>query len=267
VCTLLEETSEMTYLIIGSTALYRHIGGRVPKDLDVFTDNPVRKTDDDFWHPSFHGIWGPNEERYATLDELYSIKMSHTYWSLKNGSWEKHVFDLIRMKEAGAKLDLGIHKILYDVWTERYGAKRVDLDMDKADFFDDAVPRTYDHDSVHYSVAYGDHPMYEDFLKDGEEIMMDMKKIWAAPFEDQVRLFREEIYATALERKVIPSNYTASPHAAYAWALKRTITSLTKGKSARFIAENLDIFRKPDVDYVQRHKDQAHKLIPFERTN
>jgi len=260
----------MTYLIIGSTAAHQRFDNwREPKDLDVFTDSPLpgMKSVDDFWHPSFSEIWGPGRRGLASKDELYTIKLSHIYWDLRNGSWEKHAYDLVQMKAQGAQLDLDLHKRLYTVWEERYGKKQVDLDMDKADFFDDAVPRRYDHDSVHYSVAYGDHPMYEDFLKDGEEIMMDMKKIWAAPFDQQVRLFREEIYATALERKVIPSNYTASPHAAYAWALKRTITSLTKGKSARFIAENLDIFRKPDVDYVQRHKDQAHKLIPFERTN
>jgi hypothetical protein len=256
------------YLVIGSEAMRHWFGDdvRLPKDIDVFTDLPQAPTIDTFWHPSFEDIF-PNAHsaRYATVEELYTIKMSHIYWDLPNGSWNKHKGDLIFLERQGVTLDLQMHNALYKVWEEKHGKKRVDLDMDKASFFDDAVPRVYDHDSVHYSVAYGDAPLYESFLKDGEEINIDMKKVWAAPFETQVKLFREEIYATALERVVIPKNYRCSPGAAYSWALRRTITSLTKGRSARFIAENLDIFSSPDVDYVKRHKENAHKLIKFER--
>lgn len=256
------------YLIIGSQAAkYRIPTWREPKDFDVFTELPSTDNIDAYWHSSFEEIF-PHYLKgkfFATLDELYTIKVSHLYWDLRNNTWEKHAYDVVKLKEHGATLDLQMHNALYKVWEEKHGKKVVDLDMDKASFFDDAVPRVYDHDSVHYSVAYDDHPLYEDFLKDGEEINIDMKKVWAAPFETQVKLFREEVYATALERKVIPSNYTCSPRAAYAWALKRTITSLTKGRSARFIVENLDTFRAPDVDYVQRHRDNAHKLIKFKR--
>lgn len=258
----------MTYIIIGSTAArYWLDDWREPKDLDVFTDNP-EVPGDNFWHPLLDKIaWDTGlSGRYASLSALYTIKVSHLYWDLRNNTWEKHARDIIELKKAGARLDLGMHTILYIIWEERYGKKQVDLDMDKASFFDDAVPRQYDHDSIHDSVAFGDHPMYEDFLKEDAEIDIDMKKVWAAPHDQQVRLFREEIFATALERKVIPSNYTASPRAAYAWALKRVITSLTKGRSARFIVDNLAEFWEPGVDYVRRHKSQAHKLIPFERT-
>lgn len=257
------------YLIIGSHAAKHHIPTwREPKDLDVFTELQSVPRIDAYWHPSFANIfptYNDDHVRYATLDELYTIKCSHLYWDLRNNTWEKHAHDVLRLKEEGATLIVDKHNALYKVWEEKHGKKVVDLDMDKASFFDDAVPRVYDHDSVHYSVAYGDAPLYESFLKDGEEINIDMKKVWAAPFDVQVQLFREEIYATALERKVIPANYVGSPRAAYVWALKRTITSLTKGRSARFIVENLDTFRSPDVDYVQRHLRQKHKLIKFER--
>jgi hypothetical protein len=257
----------VTYILIGSAAAYLRMDDwREPKDMDLFTDEDVdKKGFDPFWHPSLHEIWGKDEKRVATIDELYTIKVSHMYWDLRNKTWEKHAYDVVKLKEAGATLDLEMHNVLYKVWEEKHGKKVVDLDMDKASFFDDSVPRVYDHDSVHYSVAYGDAPLYESFLKDGEEINIDMRKLWNAPFDIQVQLFREEIYATALERKVIPANYVGSARAAYAWALKRTITSLTKGRSARFIVENLDTFHAPDVDYVQRHRDNAHKLIKFER--
>lgn len=254
----------MPTLIIGSTAMAKYLIRRVPKDLDAFSDKPnVRE--DIFWHDSFYDWLGREDSwRVATLDELYTIKVSHAYWALPNGSWDKHMSDMVAMKQAGATLDLDLHDLLYSVWVERHGAKRVNLNMDKTAFFSDAVKRIYDHDSIHESVAYGDRPMYDYLLSDGETIAMNMTAIKAMPFDDQVKLYREEIYATALERYVIPSDYRFSPRRAYAMALQKTIVSLTKGWSARFIVENYETFRIPDMDYVAHHKSKAHKLIRLE---
>ncbi len=261
----------MGVLVIGSTAAKALIPSwREPKDFDLFSYGyeskfaPNGQKVDMFWHPAFNDWLDHTGTRYATLDELYTIKVSHSYWVLPNGSWDKHMFDIWQLKKHGALLDTKLHKLLYKVWEEKHGRKRVDLNMTKEDFFTDAVKRIYDHDSIHYSVAYGDKPIYEDMFVQGEEIAMDMKRIKAAPFEDQVKLFREEIYATALERWVIPSDYTVSPRKAYADALKKTITSLTKGWSATFIVDNFDIFRNPDMDYVAHHKSKADQLILLE---
>lgn len=261
----------MTTLVIGSTAAKKLLPDwREPSDFDVFSPaftgfSPKGQHVDEFWHPSFGEWWlTERDTRYATLDELYTIKVSHSYWVLKNGSWDKHMYDLIQLKRAGAKLDLELHKLLYKVWEEKHGKKRVDLNMTKDEFFTDAVKRIYDHDSIHYSVAYGDAPIYENMFVDGQEIAMDMAKIKGASFETQVKLFREEIYATALERWVIPSGYTVSPRRAYADALKKTITSLTKGWSAMFISDNFETFAKPDMDYVAHHLSKSHLLIPLE---
>lgn len=258
----------MIYVVIGSTAAHYwwpH-DWREPKDLDLFVDFDVSDIEgfDGFWDPSLEP-WFQGPPRHATPDELYTIKLSHLYWEGKNGQWSKHMNDAWRMKTIlGCQLIPELHDALYKVWEKEFGKKRVDLNMDKADFFDDAVPRLYDHDSVHYTIAYGERPLYESVWKDGADVAMDMRKIWALTFDDQVKLFREEIYATALERMIIPRK-TTSPQMAYSWALRRVITSLTKGKSATFIANNLDIFRKPDIDYVQKFRDNAHKLIAHER--
>jgi hypothetical protein len=257
----------VTYLIVGSEAARYNFGAewpREPKDFDVFTDHPDAFKDADvYWAPEFHEIF--TGARHATPDELYTIKVSHQYWALKNGSWWKHAGDIVWLKAHGAQLIPSMHDVLYRVWERDFGKKIIDLNMDKADFFDDAVPRKWDHDSVHYSVAYGDYPLYEDFFKPGAEIAIDMKKVWSAPFDTQVRLFREEIYATALERTLIPKDYRFSPRRAYAMALQKTITNLTKGRSATFLVDNLDTFMQPDVDYVKRHKDRAHMLVPHRR--
>lgn len=258
----------MPTLVIGSTAAKRHIPDwREPKDLDVFSSENLVDKCDKFWHPSFYDAfsWQSGSCRTATLDELYTIKVSHSYWVLKNGSWDKHMADIVALKQHGAQLDEGLHKTLYKVWEGLHGKKKVNLQMDKQSFFTDAVRRIYDHDSIHYSVAYGDKPIYESCFKDGQEIEMDMSKIKALPFDQQVKLFREEIYATALERWVIPSEYTFSPRKAYAWALRKTITSLTKGWSALFLVTNYGILRLPDHDYVAWHRSKADQLILLEK--
>jgi hypothetical protein len=251
-------------LIIGSTAL-ANLGlcTRTPKDMDTFSDADVAG-DDSFWDDSFGEWWPDGTHRYARLEELYTIKLSHSYWELRNGSWNKHMHDLTVLQEAGARVIQPLHDLLYRAWERRHGKKKVNLTEESTEFFSDAVVRKYDHDSLHESVAYGERPIYEECLKDGRSVLMDMRKVWAMPFERQVQLFREEIYVTALERKVIPSDYTCSPRGAYAWALRRTITSLTKGKSAQFIAENYSTFRDPDMDYVAHHRSKSDRLIPLE---
>ncbi|GAA3473848.1 DUF7275 domain-containing protein [Nonomuraea roseola] len=256
----------MNMLVVGSTALAHWYGDTAiePKDLDVFSATDATGADV-FWDDDFTPWLAERRgTAYATPDELITIKASHAYWDLRNGSWHKHMGDLLFLKKRGARIIPELHDMLYRVWERRHGVKQVNLTLEAADFFNDAVRRIYDHDSIHDSVAYGERPLYESVLKDGATVQVDMSKVRALSYDDQVRLFREEIYATALERQVIPSDYTCSPRWAYAWALRRTITSLTKGWSARFIVANYDVFYRPDMNYVARHLSRADRLIPLE---
>lgn len=253
----------MICLIVGSTAMQKYVPERKAKDLDTFSWNP--QVGDSFWHPGLLDWLSHGTDRIATLDELFTIKASHSGWELKNGSWNKHMYDIILLKQAGAKIIPELYTLLYKIWEERHGKKKLNLDQEKGQFFTDAVNRIYDHDSIHASVAYGEKAMYEYVLKDGATVDVDMSKVRALSFTDQVKLYREEIYATALERLVIPSKYKYSPRAAYAWSARRTITSLTKGWSSRFLIENWDVFRQPDVDYVQKHLDNKDKLIRLDK--
>jgi hypothetical protein len=254
----------MQQLIIGSTALAELLpDAREPKDLDVLS--PYKTIGDDvFWDDRMADWITPGTDRLATLDEMYTLKVSHSYWELRNNSWRKHMHDVVQLRKAGAKLDMGLHRMLYQVWETKHGRKQVDLTQESDEFFSDAVRRRYVHDTLHDSVAYYDRPLYESVLKDGKSVQMDMDKLRALPFEDQVKLFREEIYVTALERLVVPHDYSYSPSRAYAWALRRTITSLTKGWSARFLVENFETFRRADIDYVAVHRANAHKLVELE---
>lgn len=262
----------MGILITGSAALAHHLGDkawREAKDVDLFapgiSQEDCPKGVEVFWHPDFTFWLHHPGTRYATLNELYTIKMSHIYWELNNGSWNKHATDLRLLKAKGAKLMYSLHDMLYKVWEEKHGSKKMKLDQESRTFFKDAVKRKYDHDSLHKSVAFTPgEPLYERFLKPGSEVDMDMAAVKEAPYWTQVDLFCEEIMATALERLIIPNNYNYSPGAAWMWALRRTITSLTKGWSAQFIADNMHVFRIVDPHYVSRHRENSHYLIPLE---
>jgi hypothetical protein len=250
-------------LVVGSTALQAYLElPRPPRDLDLFSTEPEQGAET-CWHPLLTEWLPEGTNRVATLDELYTIKVSHAYWVLKNGSWTKHMNDVVRMKRAGAQLIPWLHDLLYKVCEDLHGKKKVDLNADAAEFFSDTVKRVYDHDSIHASIAYGERPMYLATLKEGSTVDVDLTKLWALSWPDLIKYFREETYVIALERFLIP-RVTTSPVGAYKKALCKMITSLTKGRSALFIVENYDVFRRPDIDYVDRHRANAHKLIRLE---
>src|SRR6187402_3166620 len=254
-------------LIIGSTAMnYWFADSREMHDLDYFgdpADTPafVRHNSqaDGFWHPGFKGtVLDVPGAVMATPDQLYTIKVSHAYWTLDNGSWDKHMCDILTLRSKGAKLIPELHKLLYPVWVEKHGTKKMTLAKSSGMFFADAVTRIYDHDSIHRSVARRDHALYEEFLIPGESVNMDMRQVWASEHSKIVEMFREEIAATALERWLIPTNYKFSPGLAWKLGLKKTITSLTKGRSALFLVENFREFMLPgdhidNESYLARH--------------
>lgn len=273
-----------TLLVIGSHAArkaFPHFP-RVPADVDYVTLSSASEDfvaglrvsgGDVFSHPDLDA-WlrgrpdGGYARSYASPDELYTFKVSHSHWEIPNGSWGKHMADVVWLRRQGAKLMPELYDVLVPVWAKVHGAKKMSLDREKGAFFTDAVTRTFDHDSIHMSVAFGDRPLYERFLKPGASVDMDMSRVRAAGFDTICMLLREEVYATALERIVIPRDYRCSPGAAYLWALRRTITSLTKGWTSRFMIENYHLFRDLDAGaygcYVERHLSKKHLLIPLE---
>lgn len=249
-------------VLIGSSAMKRHISDiREPKDLDYLTDEPGKHEGDVLSDPRF-GEYAWSGEA-ASLDELYTVKVSHSFWVLKNGSWDKHMFDIVKLKKAGAQLIPELYALLYAVWEERYGKKKINLELEPDEFFNPHVQRKYEHDSVHASVAYYDKPLFNRILRDGHAVAVDRSKFEAISLENKLKLVREEVYATALERRLIPVDYQMNQRVAYSYALRKTITDFTKGWFPLFIVENFDELRKPDRDFVAWHKENSDKLIPI----
>lgn len=266
----------MTFITVGSTAMAAAgIGNRVPKDWDIFThDNglvaALANQDPDlrieaFWHPDLANHFSPTDHRTATVDEQYTIKVSHSYWSLRNGSWEKHMYDQEQLRRAGGILIPDFHSILYGIWAGRYGAKQVNLSQDSAAFFGPGIRRRYNHDSVHQAVAYGQLPMYTQILKPGSEVEVSMPRLRALSHSNKLLLWREEAAVLALERSLIPAE-AAGAHAGHqavnsAWlsALKTLITSATKGESALWLSQHYHELRRPD-NFHERFHANGHLL-------
>lgn len=253
--------------VIGSNALRHHFPDfpREPKDLDLLSDVPKETLEKLFLKPRVDAFWHEGMDKFfsdgiATPEQLYTLKVSHAFWDI-HGTWNKHMSDILYLQKQSVEFDRDLYDFLFPIHKEMHGRKRTSLAKNKMDFFGDAVVRKYDHDSLHDSVAYGDEPMYTRILKDGEEVMVDSSKFWAMSLDDKFKTIREEVYATALERWVVPSDYRISPRMAYAMAMKKSITSLFKGEWALFIVLNYSELWQPDMNYVAHHKSKSHKLI------
>lgn len=250
--------------LIGSTAACRWFDDfRKPNDLDYHSASPVvfeGMKDADIFVDERLGQWDWNS--IATPEELYTLKISHSFWEV-NGprNWDKHASDIVFFQRKGVEFVRELYDVLLPIWKDLHKKNPTNLNQNKQNFFKDAVVRKYDHDSVHASIAYGDHPLYEDILKEGSDVAVDNSKFWAMDEETRFKTIREEIYATALERILIPNNYKGSPGAAYHWALRRTATSLFKGEWALYLMLNYDKLSRPDCNFMQRHLENKDKLI------
>lgn len=244
-------------VLVGSQAIKHHFPDfREPKDWDYFSNSKIAGAEV-FYHPALENWqWGD----VATADEMYTIKVSHAFWPNR---WPKHIQDIAWMQNKGCKRIPELHDILYAIWSAHYGKKRASLKKGTTadEFFTSTIERVYDHDSLHDSVAYYHRPLFNEILADGESVAVDKDKFDALSYEDKIRLVREEVYATALERVMIPSQYKKPSLMAYRYALCKTITSFSKGWFPLWAVENIADLLVPDIDYVQRHHDNSNKLI------
>jgi hypothetical protein len=169
--------------------------------------------------------------------------------------WDKHKQDVLTMKLVnGCEIIPDLYETLVEHWKEEHGDKDfLSLYKSKDEFFTDGVVYVYDHDYLHELVAWPNRPVYESVLKDGHQVAIDHEKFLRLPFEQQVRMFREEISVIAAERWLISPKTCGKIHwiKAYQMALRKTVTSLTKNWATEFILMNLEYFHKPDYGYFE----------------
>ena len=189
----------------------------------------------------------------ATLNDLLTIKLSHLPYDIL---WKKHLNDYLVFKKHGAQINQALYVALQQHWENVHGNKSfLSLYRTKDNFFDDYVEKEQEHDYLHELVAYPDKPVYSRCLQEGQEVMIDWDKFLAMPFEQQVKMFREEINVIATERWLLPTKDSGKItfREAYSKSLHKTVTALTKGKASRFLCENIEEFIRPnrkEVEYM-----------------
>ena len=245
-------------MIIGSTALKHWCPDlpRVPADLDIWAppSRPNTRALEYRWDPLFGEIIQEYcDPEYAPLNLLLTIKMSHAPWS--DVWFDKTTFDIGFMQSRGAVVDEPVYSRLYTHWETQFGKKRAYLAKDNDSFFDDGVKRIYVHDDLHRAIAFYDSPLFERLKPDLSKAACSKTLFFALSREDQVRCIQEEAFVVALERFLIPCDFTMSAYAAYRQALKLLATKMTKGWFSREIFNRwLDLSPKPAHDFVKRFK-------------
>lgn len=249
-------------VIVGSTALKCHLNQPRTSDLDVWTDKSplelISGIDTSVMPKSILDLVQINDKeildlssntspsecyRIATLNSLYTIKCSHLGYDI---FWQKHKKDLLILKHLGAELIPELYQALVKYWKQVHGDKEfLSLYKDKTEFFNDKVDYLYDHDYLHELVALPNKPVYKKCLKLDQEVLIDKEKFDIMDYSDQLRMFREEITVIAIERWMVNPKYDISYIKAYQYALRKTVTSLTKNWACEFIIQNMEHLHKP----------------------
>lgn len=200
----------------------------------------------------------------ASPEALALIKRSHLY---DPEQWHKHIDDyhfLVARIDPGT-ISTGLRaagELRRREWREQHpedrgsGSMRIPNDA----FFANtrmALIRAYEHDGLHQATCYGMRPLYQRLKDDAAQAYVSGRHFEAMSHLDRVRLVREESYAIALERVVIPAMELGLPwdaDLAFRHALRRICTNLTTGWFRDFAIENYPEICRYDVDFVARFR-------------
>lgn len=243
-------------IIVGSKALSQFdLCRRNPKDLDIHIteDEIIDFKCDQYVIPedilSLYQTIKVGAVDYATPNTVYTLKCSHFAWDIH---WEKTKQDILWLKHCGCELIPELYNELKLYWSYLHGNKDfLSLNKSKEYFFNDFVVYKYDHDYLHELVAFPFLPVYTKCLKDGQDVLIDKSKFDQLTFEEQIRMFREEITVIACERWLLQDRNKISWYQSYLFSLKKTIINLTKNWASDFIILHLDEFINPDYKYFE----------------
>lgn len=191
-----------------------------------------------------------SEIRYASPGILYLIKKSHVGYQIH---WDKNIQDYSFLQRVIKPADIEFCSLVLEKFMDmraqemkdRFSKrKKIDLDRDNSQFFNvtqNSVKRKYSHDLLHKYTCYYDTPLYEKLKVDKTKAAVD-EGLWnKLSYEDKLKAVREEAFAIALERKIIPAkekNQEWNRTDAFRWALMRISTNLTDGFFQQFALNN-----------------------------
>lgn len=238
-------------VLIGSRALaywFPEYKVNPQSDWDVITDEPLEvmqellKSDNVEIHdPNFLDSFWFKQIYYSKIDHklgiavaspqaLSIIKRSHLWRDLRFG---KHIADynkyLRKYAENYDTLDKEVLRIRTELSYKAFPQPHPKLNQKVEDFFDDAVEKKYSHDWLHELVAYYDKPLYTRLQDDPSSAWCKKEKWDELTHEDKIKCIAEEAHVIAIERFMVPSNWTAYPKLAYFKAVEKVCTTLCSG--------------------------------------
>jgi hypothetical protein len=239
-------------MIIGSTAISNWFSDfkREPKDLDVIiqyeTDvtSEIKNTKVEYLENYVLITWilekYSNIPLYCPADELYTLKISHSFWDLKNKSWDKHVFDIQFLKEKGCQFLPELFWKLFDYWESLHGKRKCsNLEMSAKDFFNNAINFEVEHDLLHELLVQHDYfsgpPTYKKILKEGAEVDVCMNKFNALSETDKFNVVFEEVAVMSIENRFPAELHWRSK---YQKMLKKFIINHCKLEEGIWILQN-----------------------------
>ncbi len=162
-------------------------------------------------------------------------------------------------REAAAPLEHAAHARHVEEIAARSGTVHaVSMRSPNAEFFGGfkhAAIRLYEHDDLHGATCYHDAPLYYTIKDDPGLAYIPRRNFERLVEADRLRLVREECYAIALERVVVPARFfgmSEDPQRAYLYALHRVCTDLATGWFRDFAIEHFPELARTGSDYVGR---------------
>lgn len=269
--------------LIGSRAAGKHLNRKIKEDTDwdfvsesrtdrckEFEFSPLGEAHLEICREYFDGeiVKTPyGEAKVVNPVGLMLIKRSHIHRPI---NFAKHIRDYHQLFTLfGHRIDARYRELLKNltkITKEKFGDRTPSLKKKKDEFFDDYVEKHYDHDSIHYATCYYDVPIYER-LKPDQDLVWCSKKLWDnLTHLDKVRCVREETYAIALERYIIPKQKRNElpPPAKFAfyWALERVCTTLTSGWFRDFAIDNWPEISQYDTDFLEKFEWNLKQSSP-----
>lgn len=192
-------------------------------------------------------------ELIPSIEALYTLKMSHRY--LRNSPhFVKTLRHIKWMRSIYACFISDTYYSWYNIrMEETYNYIHPSLNTTKNDFFKEEPFYMYDHDDIHVSIKLGDVPAYTRILADDSPVKCDFKKFYSLSEEYKLACAVEECYTLALERSLIPNDFSVSALPAFKMALMKVCTSVTSGWFREWCWENYDmILNTYDPSFVYK---------------
>lgn len=196
-------------------------------------------------------------------DELYTLKISHSFWDLKNKSWDKHVFDIQFLKEKGCQFIPDLFWDLFNYWEKLHGKRKCsNLDMSAADFFNNAIDFEIEHDLLHELLVQHEYfsgpPTYKKILKEGAEVNVCMDKFNSLSELDKFNVVFEEVAIMSLENRFPENLHWRSK---YQRMLKKFIINHCKLEEGIWILQNYkELVTKIPFNYEVFLKDKIKEI-------